>query len=148
MGAYSNRGFSLLELLVALAIMAAVLAVALPTITGGSYLELQAAGRDIATALRQARLQAQKSGVPTALVIDVDERRITINGADKERRFPADIEVEMITAESELTGENSGGIRFYPDGTSTGGQVTLSRKGQRIRIDVEWLTGRIAQKEG
>ncbi len=36
-----------------------------------------------------------------------------------------------------------GGIRFYPDGSSTGGRVTLSLEGLQMRVDVEWLTGRV-----
>jgi len=35
-------------------------------------------------------------------------------------------------------------IRFFPDGSSTGGNIELSRKHREVRIDVDWLTGTVA----
>lgn len=141
------RGFSLIELLVALAIIGAILVVALPALTSGGHLELKAAARDITSALRQTRLLAKNNAQPTSLVIDVNKRFVFINEANIERSIPPDINIEMTTAESELTGDNSGGIRFFPDGSSTGGQITLWRNGQTIKINIEWLTGKIRKKE-
>jgi len=143
----SARGFTMLELLVVLAIIGAVLVIAIPAITSGGNMELRAAARDITTSLRQTRLLAQNKSIPASLVIDVDTRSIFINEAGVERSIPSDITIEMTTAESELTGNNSGGIRFFPDGSSTGGQITLWRNGQTITINVEWLTGKIREKE-
>ena len=34
-----------------------------------------------------------------------------------------------------------GGIRFYPDGQSSGGDIVLSLDGRSSRIIVNWLTG-------
>lgn len=145
-GHISNRGFTLLELLVALAIMAAVLVIAIPAITSGGHIELKAAARDITTALRQTRLLAQNRAKAASLIIDVDKRSIHINNTDIKRSIPSDITIEMTTAESELSGDNSGGIRFFPDGSSTGGQITIWRNGQWVQINVEWLTGIIREK--
>ena len=38
----------------------------------------------------------------------------------------------------------AGGIRFFPDGTSTGGGIEIVRKNRRFLITVDWLTGRVA----
>jgi general secretion pathway protein H len=49
----------------------------------------------------------------------------------------------VVTAQTELTGEGAANIRFFPDGSSTGGRVTLER-GQTVwKIDINWLTGQI-----
>jgi general secretion pathway protein H len=136
-----------MELLVALAIMATILAVAIPALTSGEHTELKAAAGDVATALRQTRLQAQKETRPVALVIDVDKRSVFVGETAVKLNIPSDITIEMTTAESELTGDSSGGIRFFPDGSSTGGQITLWRNKQWIQLDIEWLTGRIRKKE-
>ena len=34
-----------------------------------------------------------------------------------------------------------GGIRFYPDGQSSGGEIALTLDGRSARIAVNWLTG-------
>jgi general secretion pathway protein H len=49
--------------------------------------------------------------------------------------------VELNTARSELTSETAGGIRFYPDGGSTGGNVRLEANGRVYQVNVAWLTG-------
>ena len=48
---------------------------------------------------------------------------------------------ELNTARSELTSEHVGGIRFYPDGGSTGGNVRLEANERIYQINVAWLTG-------
>jgi general secretion pathway protein H len=41
---------------------------------------------------------------------------------------------------SRVGGEDGGGIRFLPDGRSSGGVLTLSRQNFSYRISVNWLT--------
>ena len=55
--------------------------------------------------------------------------------------LPEGINVELNTARSELTSETTGGIRFYPDGGSTGGNVRLEANGRVFTVNVAWLTG-------
>ena len=62
--------------------------------------------------------------------------------------LPEGMQVALTTARSELTAENVGGIRFYPDGGSTGGFVELEANGRIYRVNVSWLTGEASlQKE-
>ncbi len=35
-------------------------------------------------------------------------------------------------------------IRFFPDGSSTGGRITLAKDRQQYHVSVDWLTGRIS----
>ena len=62
-------------------------------------------------------------------------------GERKPDNFPKGMLVELNTARSELTSESAGGIRFYPDGGSTGGNVRLEANGRIYRVNVAWLTG-------
>ena len=38
----------------------------------------------------------------------------------------------------------SGAIRFFPDGGSNGGRLTLAAGERKFNVDVDWLTGRVA----
>ena len=55
--------------------------------------------------------------------------------------------LQLTTAETELTGTNSGGIRFFADGSSTGGHISVLQGQREWRINVAWLTGDIALDE-
>lgn len=142
------RGFTLLETLVALALLAILLAVAVPALLPSPGVELRAAADTVATGLREARLEAQRRQSPTALQIDLDARTLQVEGSTRTRPLPPDIAIELVTAGQEMLAERRGGIRFYPDGSSTGGRVTLSLDGLQRRVDVAWLTGRVTVSEG
>ena len=57
--------------------------------------------------------------------------------------LPEDIALELFTARSELESDTVGRVRFFPDGSSTGGRITLSLAERRYMVDVDWLTGRV-----
>jgi general secretion pathway protein H len=48
--------------------------------------------------------------------------------------------VALTIAEPERA-QDSGGLRFYPDGQSSGGEIILALDGHISRIAVNWLTG-------
>ena len=59
-------------------------------------------------------------------------------------RCRAGLELKLFTAQSDIISEHRGAIRFYPDGGSTGGRVTLAAGERKFEVDVDWLTGRVA----
>ena len=40
--------------------------------------------------------------------------------------------------------ERQGSIRFFPDGGSNGGRITVASGERKYEVDVDWLTGRVA----
>jgi len=55
--------------------------------------------------------------------------------------LPEGVDVTITTARSEITEEDVAGIRFFPDGGSTGGHIELMVNDREYRINVAWLTG-------
>lgn len=144
----SSRGFTLLELLVVLAITTLILTVAVPRFsTGVPGAEIRSAARELVTGLRTARSRAITYNREIAFALDVESRRYTLGDGGPPVDLPADVDVSFVTAQSELLGRTGGVIRFYPDGGATGGRVTLIRGTNRYRIDVDWLTGKISLDE-
>ena len=139
-----SGGFTILELLVVLVIAAIMVAVTPPLISSAlPGVELKSAARKIAANLRMARSQAISSRAETTFSIDVEERLFSVSGSKRTHTLPADMKISLLTVESETSGEDAGAIRFFPQGGSTGGRVTLSQDKREYAVDVDWLTGRI-----
>lgn len=141
-------GFTLLEVLLALVIAAVLMAVAVPNLGPAvSRAQLYSAARDVASALRHARGQALVQGREAVFEIDVTRHRYRITGRDKVYGLPEPIHLSLYTAETELMDEGVGRIRFFPDGSATGGRVTLAGAGREREVDVSWLTGEVKLRE-
>ncbi|MDH5265006.1 MAG: GspH/FimT family pseudopilin [Betaproteobacteria bacterium] len=144
-----SRGFTLLELLLVLVIAATGYALVVRfTGSGVSGAQLKSAARAVAAGLRDARGVAIATQESAALNVDVEKRTIEVTGAARPRSLPERLDIKLDTAQAEVVDEKRGAIRFYPDGSSTGGRVTLASGERRFLVDVDWLTGRVTVKEG
>jgi general secretion pathway protein H len=128
-------GFTLIELMMALAIMALIAALALPRVypSGGAT-----AGRSsayaVAAVLRKDRTAALASGIPVTTRVDAGAATVTGGSGGTSVTIPKDLE---IIADG-LTG---GGVTFQPDGTSTGGSIVLRRGKTAYSVLIQPLTG-------
>lgn len=139
----SECGFTLLELLVVMAILAMSAAVVLPRFTSGGTTEMRAATQEIAATLRTARSMAVNQQRPAYLELDTETRIYSLSGESRTRSAPELLRLGMVTARSEQVGQNGGRIRFFPDGSSTGGRIVVAADPVRQLIDVDWLTGQV-----
>ena len=140
----ASAGFTLLELLVVLMLMAMVYALAVPMISAGlPGTELKGAARQLAAGLRQARSQAVTRKEESTLTLDVEKRNFKVSGDQRRYALPTKLEISLFTAQSELLPDKVGAIRFYPDGSSTGGRITVTSGVRKYDINVDWLTGQV-----
>lgn len=139
----SAAGFTLIELLAVLVILALVAAFVVPSLGGGATLELKSAARSLAAGLRLTRNRALNDHRSTALALDVVKREFQLPGEQSARKLPKRIDIVLFTARSEQQSGERGSIRFFPDGSSTGGRITLSIDSLRYLVNVDWLTGRV-----
>ena len=144
-----SGGVTLLELLVVLTLMAFIVAIVLPTIGGGvSTTALKSAAREVAAGLRYARGQAIAQRTEALLVLDVAARTFTLPPDTQLHRLPERLDLKLYTAQSDLVSDKVGAIRFFPDGGSTGGRITLGSGDRKYDVDVDWLTGRVTILDG
>ena len=141
----SSRGVTLLELLIVLALMAIVAGFVVPMFGGPiSTSELRASARQLAAGLRLARSEAVSERRETFLVLDVAGKRFKVDREAAEHRLPSRVELKLFTAQNDLVSENVGSIRFFPDGGSNGGRITVASGERKFEVDIDWLTGHVA----
>lgn len=140
----AQRGFTLIELLVSLALVGMLLSVIPPLFTGSvSGAETHATARDLSLALRQMRGSAIAQARETTLTLDLENGYYSLSNGNKPIRLNPGLDFELFTAESEVSQPQQGSIRFYPDGSSTGGKIKVSDARRAYTINVDWLTGKI-----
>lgn len=137
------RGFTLLEILLVLAVLAIGAALILPALVRPSGTELRTATGSVVAGLRRAREAALSTQQPAALSVDLDARRFSVSGEAGHRQLPQRVDLQLFTARSELDSGHRGHIRFFPDGSSTGGRVTLVSGERAYHVDVDWFTGQV-----
>jgi general secretion pathway protein H len=105
--------------------------------------ELKSGAREVAAALREARSRAIVSNSEVQFNLDVEGHHFAISGDDQVHPLSGDIKLLLYTAQEEQGGHTAGDIRFFPDGSSTGGYVSLSAAKSSYNVTVDWLTGRV-----
>lgn len=139
----TSKGFTLVELLVVLAVLAIVMSFAIPTLRHSlPSLKAKTVSQQIATAMRRTRSQAIREHRDAVFIMDVDRRTYRTDDGPPQQ-IDEETTVSLVTAATELDGAGIGNIRFFPDGTSTGGRITLQNAHRSFEISVDWLTGRI-----
>ena len=143
-----QAGFSLLEIMIALAILA--LSVALVGAAFGRSsvgFRFDAAAQELALNLREAQARALRSGRDVALVIDVDTRLYRLQ-EDPEVQLPEGIALNVMSAGEVMASSRRPVISFAPDGGSTGGAIRLSLEDRSTTISIDWLTGAVTTASG
>ncbi len=104
---------------------------------------IRAASADLAAALRYTRVQAIVHGTSETLTVDVAAHRYRAPGRPAVT-LPAGVDLAMTSAVADRIDTHRGRIRFFPDGSSTGGRVTLSHGQREWHVNVAWLTGSVS----
>ena len=142
----SAKGFTLLELLVALAIAGLVLAVSVPaSVRLYESMQYREAVRDVVTIFASARYAAIMSGRAQNVEVRPGTRELRLNSTVKQ--LPDDIRLSVNSAQ-ELNQGDVGIIRFYPEGGTSGGGVSIENaNGSGVTVTVDWLLGRVSQEK-
>jgi general secretion pathway protein H len=139
-----SRGFTLVELLVVLAISGALLAVAPMALRRyREATDYRDTVRGIATGLAEARNTSIAGGRVVAFSVDLTGRQYGIEGGSR-RELPEGLAFRATVADTDLV-DNVARIRFFPGGNATGGSIEVIRpSGEGVRLRTDWLDGRVS----
>jgi general secretion pathway protein H len=134
-------------LLVVLVILGFAAALVPPMLAGtAERSSLRSAAASLSSELRLARSQAVTARAVRAVVIDPHRRSFGPLELPARHRLPENGTVVVRTATAADIGGASA-IRFFPNGSSTGGEVALAIGPTGYRVSVNWLTGRVRVEE-
>lgn len=139
------RGFTLLELLVVLLLVGLLTALVPPLFSGAvPGARLKAAARDLAATMHAARSQAIARNDIVAVHLDSGTPPAYRLGEQRMTVMPAQISMQVAQAGSAF---GNGGaeqvVRFFPDGSASDVQITLTGADRGYRLAINWLTGRV-----
>jgi general secretion pathway protein H len=139
-----QAGFTLLEMVCAIALIAIVAAVLLPIAPRNtSRARLQAYALETATLLKSDRNAAIRAGADVSTLVDAPSRAIRSGATSQTIRIPDDVRFDALLPRTCQQRAVLSTISFLADGMSCGGTITLARLDMAYEIRVNWLTGRI-----
>src|SRR5262245_18169497 len=138
----NEDGFTLLEVVCVLAIVALLVAVLMPAMSGStSRPRLEAYALEVATLLKTDRTAAIRRRTFVVTDINAPARMIRSGATGRVSRIASDVEVEAVLPDRCDRRLASPAISFLPSGMSCGGVIRLSRPGVGYEVRVNWLTG-------
>jgi len=134
-------GFTLVELLVCLALLTLIVAAMVPAVSGArSKSRLETSAHELALALRSTRDRAVAEHRRTRF--EFDDAQHAYRAGDREpHSIDRDVDLLLAAAGS---GELARSIDFFADGGSSGGVLRLRLEKRRLDVVVDWLTGRVS----
>lgn len=141
----AEDGFTLVEVLAVMAVLGMMVVALAASYQGrSSALEVKAATMLTASRLRDLRSAAIASGKDRLATIDVDGRLLRFDDGRAPVSIDRGVGIAVTAADSERRSPLTAGIRFFPNGSSTGATIKLSSERQTYEIRVNWLTGRVS----
>jgi prepilin-type N-terminal cleavage/methylation domain-containing protein len=142
-----EAGFTLLELMIVVIVMALVLSVSYPALSRGTTaLHLRATGRDILNAFRYAREKAVTEQTGMKIRVDREKQALFLtDDLDEGNRayfLPGDVKIERVAQNGSEIVNGPLVIRFLPNGSSEDAEILLkSSTGSSLRIISDQVTG-------
>jgi general secretion pathway protein H len=141
----ADAGFTLFEILVVMAMMVMAMA-AVSTLyrAPSAGTTLKTAAHQAASRLRDLRATAMATQRERTAAIDVDGRSIAFGDGRAPLQIDRSLVMSVTAADSERTSARTAGIRFFPNGSSSGATIQLKSERLMYEVRVNWLTGRVS----
>ena len=140
----SRSGFTILEMIVSLALLSLIIGLPIGIISrGGGKVEIESAMRGMCRALRATHSISIATNRDAVFMIDKNRNSYLSNG-DHEVFLPSSILMRVNSGRYGLQNNSHSSITFFPDSTSSGGDITLENSKVKGSISINWLTSEVS----
>lgn len=145
-----ERGFTFLELLTVLALMALLLGLVAPTFYRAWERErVRGSLREFSAVLRLARSVAVTERTRIRVFVDLDQGRYWLEGTRRGGRLPPGTRIAQAALVWPEQGRRLGYVAFFGDGASSGAKLDLEDPGGRMyTVYVDIVTSRVTLGAG
>ena len=143
-----QKGFSLLELVVVMALLTLVMGLVVPGMYGTWNRERERASlRELMSTLRAARSLAATRHQRVRVFLDLGAGSYRLEGAPRAGQLSPGFRLGDAHLVWQDRDARQGYIAFYGDGSSSGGRLMVTdARGKRQVMDVEIITGKVSLK--
>ncbi len=140
---HNSDGFTLVELLVGLLIVALASGLAGFALSGRQAEEGKATfAKNVIQMLSAAHQDALVTGTTRTVSLDLSARSISYTQKDKSQSFPDSVELSVLVGLELIAADGVIPILFFGEGGSTGAKITIAGDdGGAITLQTNWLTG-------
>ena len=132
-----DAGFTLLEAALALAVLGLIVALALPRALPNSSTSLRIKAFEIAAPMRTDRNTALRTGHTVETIVNLAGRFLQSGASGSFVTLPDHLAIRLTT-------QIPNDFRFYPNGTSSGGEIILGGSSATVSVHVDSLTSAIS----
>jgi type II secretion system protein H len=138
-----HTGFSLLELLLVIALAGLLSTLVIPSLTGTlESARLRGSSGEVRAALTLARTLAVSEARSRFVDFDLDRGEYGIAGDARKWILPEGMRLASVRLGETAAEQGIVRVRFYPDGSADEAEVAISSPdGRRMRVGVDPLTG-------
>jgi prepilin-type N-terminal cleavage/methylation domain-containing protein len=142
----TERGVTLIEMLVVVAVIGVIVGISIPSVSAGlDSVRLASTGDAIASFLNGAVTHAERSEQPVEVLISLKDGTISADGADgyvRRFRVPQGITMDKVLPEGDDSETGGRQMVIVPGGTAPAIGVEYSnRHGGRRRVELDPMTG-------
>ena len=139
----TQSGFTILEMIISLALIGMLIGISAQLVRGpGGRIEIESSMRGLCRSLRASHALSMARNNDIIFRIDYNKHSYVSDGI-QERFLSKDIIMQAITSRYGAQSETLNTITFFPDGSSSGGDIFLTLGNYKAKISVNWLTSEV-----
>lgn len=140
----AHSGFTILEMIISLALIGMLIGISSKLVRGpGGRIEIESSMRGLCRSLRASHALSMARNNEIIFRIDYNKHSYFSDGI-QERFLSKDIIINAITSRYGPQNETLNTITFFPDGSSSGGDIFLAIGSYKAKISVNWLTSEVS----
>jgi general secretion pathway protein H len=140
----NDRGFTLLELLIVMALLSMTAALALAWTSGlADQIAVTRSADTVERELSRLSVKATSTGQDQIVVLQTSGSTPSLNLGDRLLELASDVVLNWKAAAEAGTNNDRAVIAFFGAGGASGGSIEIARGGAQAKLEIDWLSAKV-----